>query len=64
MITNQTDTERILRIIIGTGITSLVFWGPESSWGYMGLYLLITGIIGVCPLYILFGYSIRLLFRD
>jgi hypothetical protein len=35
--------ERIIRVIAGLGILSLVFIGPETKWGYLGLIPLVTG---------------------
>jgi hypothetical protein len=49
--------ERIIRIVAGIGILSLVFMGPETKWGYIGIIPLATGLIGLCPLYSLFGFS-------
>ena len=49
--------DRWLRIIVGLVIMSLVFWGPESKWGWLGLIPFLTGLAGNCPLYQLFGWS-------
>ena len=49
--------DRWLRVIAGVLIVSLVFTGPRSSWGWLGLVPLITGLAGYCPLYHLFGWS-------
>ena len=54
---NIGSIERIIRIVAGLGILSLVFIGPETKWGYLGLVLLATGLIGWCPPYALFGKS-------
>lgn len=43
--------ERVLRIIVGIIVISLVFWGPKSAWGWLGLLPLLTGLSGYCPLY-------------
>ncbi len=49
--------ERLLRIIVGLIIISLVFWGPESAWGWLGLIPLLTGLSGFCPLYSIMGIN-------
>jgi Inner membrane protein YgaP-like, transmembrane domain len=49
--------ERIIRIVAGLGILSLVFIGPETRWGYLGLIPLATGLISWCPIYQLLGIS-------
>ena len=51
--------DRWLRIIAGVLIVSLVFTGPRTSWGWLGLVPLATGLAGYCPLYQLFGWSTR-----
>lgn len=47
--------DRAVRIIVGLGILSLVFVGPHTPWGYLGLVPIATGLIGWCPAYRLFG---------
>ncbi len=49
--------ERFLRVIIGLGIISLAFVGPKSPWAYLGVVPLLTGLIGWCPPYAIFGIS-------
>ncbi len=49
--------ERVIRILVGVGILSLVFIGPETKWGYLGLIPIATGIIGWCPPYALLGIN-------
>lgn len=48
--------ERAIRILLGTGILSLVFVGPRSAWGWLGLIPLATAFFGFCPLYSLIGF--------
>jgi hypothetical protein len=55
--TNEGTIDRAVRIVLGLGILSLVFVGPQSPLGYLGLVLLGTGLIGFCPLYKVFGLS-------
>ena len=55
--TNEHPVERVLRVILGLGVLSLAFVGPKTSWGYLGLVPLATGLLGTCPLYTLFGWS-------
>lgn len=49
--------ERVARIVLGAVVLSLVFVGPKTAWGWIGLVPLLTGIIGSCPLYSVFGFS-------
>jgi hypothetical protein len=54
---NVHNIERVIRIIIGLGLISLVFVGPQTPWGWLGVIPLATGIIGWCPPYALLGIS-------
>jgi hypothetical protein len=54
---NVHPIERAVRIIVGLAALSLVFVGPQSLWGLVGLLPLLTGIAGSCPAYTLFGVS-------
>lgn len=57
MTTNEGTLDRALRIALGLALLSLTFLGPRSMIGFVGLVPLATGLIGVCPLYRLFGVS-------
>lgn len=48
---NVGPVDRTIRIIVGIVLLCLVFVGPETRWGYLGLIPLFTGIVGYCPLY-------------
>jgi hypothetical protein len=52
---NVGGIDRTLRVILGVGVLSLAFVGPQSPWGYLGLIPLLTGLAGTCPLYSLLG---------
>ena len=54
---NIHNIERIVRILLGLIILSLVFIGPQSFWGLLGLAPIATGLIGWCPPYHLLGIS-------
>jgi hypothetical protein len=47
--------ERFVRIVLGGVLLSLVFWGPHTAWGWLGLAPLITGLFGTCPAYTMLG---------
>ncbi len=57
MHTNEGKVDRIARVIVGLGLLSLVFVGPQTLWGLVGLVPLATGAIGFCPLYKVFGLN-------
>lgn len=54
---NIGSTDSIIRIIIGLILLSLVFIGPKSLWGLIGLVPLLTGIFRYCPLYPVLGIN-------
>lgn len=56
---NLGSTDRMLRAALGIAAFSLVYVGPHTPWGYLGLVPLITAAIGYCPLYALLGISTR-----
>lgn len=54
---NIGSTDMIIRLVLGLFIVSLIFWGPKTLWGLIGLVPIITGLIGYCPLYPLLGIN-------
>jgi hypothetical protein len=57
MVQNVGGIDRILRIIVGLVLISLVFWGPMTNWGWIGIVPLATGLLGWCPPYSLLGIN-------
>jgi len=57
MTRNEGTVDRVVRVVAGLVILSLAFVGPKSAWGYIGLLPIITGLVGVCPAYSLFGIN-------
>ncbi len=53
---NEGSLDRGLRVVMGIGLLSLVFVGPQTLWGLIGLVPLITGLFGSCPIYSLLGW--------
>ena len=54
---NVGTTDRVLRVLFGLVLLSLVFYGPHTAWGWLGLVPLLTGLFGTCPIYALLGMS-------
>jgi hypothetical protein len=54
---NEHTMDRGLRVALGLALLALFFFGPRTPWGLVGLVPLATGLLGTCPLYILFGIS-------
>lgn len=59
MIKNVGSIDRILRIILGIVLISLVYVGPQTPWGWFGLLPLLTGLINFCPAYLLFKINTK-----
>jgi hypothetical protein len=55
--TNVGSIDRILRIVVGIVLIALVFFGPQTPWGWIGIVPLVTGLLQTCPAYSLLGVS-------
>lgn len=55
MATNMGSVDRVLRAAVGIVLIALVFIGPQTVWGWIGLIPLLTAFIGSCPLYSVLG---------
>ncbi|OOG53391.1 DUF2892 domain-containing protein [Polaromonas sp. C04] len=49
--------DRTLRILVGLVLIGLAATGTVGWWGWLGVIPLVTGAIGWCPPYALFGFS-------
>ncbi len=56
---NMGTIDRWIRVALGVALLALVVLGPKTTWGYLGLLPLFTGIFGYCPLYQLLGWSTK-----
>ncbi|QDG50328.1 DUF2892 domain-containing protein [Persicimonas caeni] len=56
-LTNEGSIDRIARVVLGVVLLSLVFVGPQTAWGLLGIIPLATGAVGFCPLYRLVGIN-------
>ena len=52
---NVAPLDRILRLVLGVAVLSLVFFGPQTAWGYLGLIAIVSALSGFCPLYKVLG---------
>ncbi len=55
--TNEGNNDRTMRVVLGLLLVSLVFVGPTTRWGWLGLVPIATGLIGFCPLYAILGIN-------
>jgi hypothetical protein len=54
---NEGTVDRVVRMVLGLALLTLVFVGPKTLWGLIGVIPLVTGAVGRCPLYRLLGVS-------
>ena len=56
---NVGGIDKILRIVVGLGLLSLLFLleGNSRWWGLIGLVPLATALINFCPLYAFLGIN-------
>lgn len=54
---NIGSTDKIVRVILGLGLLSMLFWvqGDARWWGLIGILPLFTAAINWCPAYVPFG---------
>ena len=55
MKTNEGTLDRALRIVAGLVLLALTLSGTIGVWGWIGVVPLLTGAIGICPLYSILG---------
>lgn len=56
---NVGKIDRIVRIVLGVLLIGNVFYALKNPIGWVGVILLITGILGICPLYSLIGVNTK-----
>ncbi|WP_166255127.1 YgaP family membrane protein [Marinobacter salicampi] len=52
---NMGTVDRTVRAILGLVLIALVFIGPQTAWGWLGVIPLATAVVGLCPAYSLLG---------
>ncbi|MCO4772094.1 MAG: DUF2892 domain-containing protein [Deltaproteobacteria bacterium] len=52
---NEHIIDRVLRVIVGIALLAIVFVGPQTPLGWIGIVPLFTGLVGSCPLYRITG---------
>lgn len=54
---NMGTTDRTLRLIVGIVLIALGLTGVIGWWGLIGVVLVATAVVRVCPAYLPFGFS-------
>ena len=57
MKTNIGTIDRVVRILAGLVLIGLAYSGTIGIWGYVGVVLLLTGVVRVCPAYSILGIN-------
>lgn len=56
---NVGTADRWIRIVVGLVLISLVFVGPKTGWGWIGIIPLATALINFCPIWAVLKISTR-----
>ncbi|MES2385289.1 MAG: DUF2892 domain-containing protein [Pseudomonadota bacterium] len=54
---NEGVIDRSLRVVAGLVLIGLAATGTVGLWGYIGVVPLLTGAVGMCPIYSLLGIN-------
>jgi hypothetical protein len=54
---NEGTIDRVLRVLVGLVLIGLTISGTVGVWGWIGVVPLLTGLVGICPAYSIFGLS-------
>ena len=56
---NVGKTDRIIRVVVGIVLVGNVFYALQHPIGWFGVILIVTGIVGKCPLYSIIGINTK-----
>lgn len=56
---NVGKLDRVIRSILGIILVGNVFVGLQTVVGWIGLILIVTGLLGTCPVYSLIGINTK-----
>lgn len=57
MLINESHFDRIMRTVTGLTLVVAAATGFIGFWGWIGVVPLVTGVVGFCPIYKVFGLS-------
>lgn len=57
MARNEGTVDRALRVIVGIVLIVMALRGMYTPWTWIGVVPLLTGLVGMCPLYSVLGVS-------
>jgi len=56
---NVGKIDRVIRVVVGIILVGNVFYALHHPIGWLGVILIVTGIVGTCPLYSIIGINTR-----
>ena len=57
MTRNEGTLDRVARVALGVVLIVLALRGMYTPWTWIGVVPLLTGLVGMCPLYSLLGVN-------
>ncbi len=57
MTRNEGTLDRVARVALGVVLIVLALRGMYTPWTWIGVVPLLTGLVGMCPLYSLLGIN-------
>lgn len=57
---NEGMLDRVVRVVVGLALLGAFFAYPDAGWRWLaliGIVPMVTGLVGSCPLYSVFGLS-------
>jgi hypothetical protein len=57
MTRNEGNLDRAARVVIGLLLIGLAASGTVGAWGWIGVVPVLTGALGMCPLYTVLGIN-------
>ncbi len=56
---NVGKIDRVIRVAVGIILVGNVFYALQHPIGWLGVILIVTGIVGKCPLYSIIGINTK-----
>ncbi len=57
MARNEGTIDRALRVVVGIVLIVMAVRGMYTPWTWIGVVPLLTGLVGMCPLYSVLGVN-------
>ncbi len=54
---NIGSVDKAIRVLVGLVLIALVFVGPQTPWGWIGVPVIAIALFGWCPLYRILGIA-------